>query len=79
MKPHDATEEAYKNGYEDGKRDAVKHGKWEDRPNPQWPAYDIRHCNVCGWNIPKNNLRRKDLNWKHCPHCGARMDGDGNA
>lgn len=56
----------------------VRHGKWEDRPNPQWKAYDIRHCSKCGWNIPKNNLRKKDLNWNYCPHCGARMDGDSN-
>lgn len=54
----------------------VRHGTWEDRPNPQWKAYDIRHCSKCGWNIPKNNLRKKDLNWNYCPHCGARMDGD---
>lgn len=54
----------------------VRHGTWEDRPNPQWKAYDIRHCSKCGWNIPKNNLRKKDLNWNYCPECGARMDGD---
>lgn len=54
----------------------VRHGCWEDRPNPQWKAYDIRHCSKCGWNIPKNNLRKKDLNWNYCPECGARMDGD---
>lgn len=54
----------------------VRHGRWEDRPNPQWKAYDIRHCSKCGWNIPKNNLRKKDLNWNYCPECGARMDGD---
>ena len=52
----------------------VRHGRWEDRPNPQWKAYDIRHCSKCGWNIPKNNLRKKDLNWNYCPHCGAKMD-----
>lgn len=52
----------------------VRHGHWEDRPNPQWKAYDIRHCSKCGWNIPKNNLRKKDLNWNYCPECGAKMD-----
>ena len=25
----------------------VVHGRWDDRTNPQWPAYDIRHCSVC--------------------------------
>lgn len=57
----------------------VRHGRWEDRANPQWPAYDIRHCSVCGWNIPKTKLRNKDANWNYCPHCGAKMDGDSHA
>lgn len=53
----------------------VVHGEWEDAPNPQWKAYDIRHCSCCGWNIHKSKLRIKDLNWKYCPNCGAKMDG----
>ena len=28
MNEHDIAEQAYKNGYEQGKRDAVKHGRW---------------------------------------------------
>lgn len=46
---------------------------WEDTPNPQWPAYDIRHCPCCGWSIPKSKLRAKDLDWNYCPNCGADM------
>ena len=53
----------------------VVHGRWEDRENPQWRAYDIRHCSICGWYIAKNNLRKKDLHWNYCPNCGAKMDG----
>lgn len=53
----------------------VVHGEWEDKQNPQWKAYDIRHCGVCGWNIPKSKLRIKDLHWNYCPMCGAKMDG----
>ena len=53
----------------------VVHGEWDDRANPQWPAYDIRHCSVCGWNIPKTKLRNKDANWNYCPNCGANMKG----
>ena len=56
----------------------VVHGRWEDRENPQWKAYDIRHCSVCGWSIPKTKLRQKDSHWNYCPNCGAKMDGDGN-
>lgn len=50
-------------------------GRWYDRTNPQWPAYDIRHCSMCGWNIPKTKLRNKDTNWNYCPCCGADMRG----
>lgn len=31
MKTYEATEQAYKNGYEKGKQDAVKHGRWVKR------------------------------------------------
>ena len=58
----------------------VRHGRWEDKPNPQWKAYDIRYCSACGWSIHKSKLRNADLNWAYCPSCGARMDGgDANA
>lgn len=52
----------------------VVHGRWIDKPNPRWNAYDIRNCSVCGWNIHKSKLRVKD-NWMYCPNCGALMDG----
>ena len=53
----------------------VRHGRWEDKPNPQWKAYDIRYCTACGWSIHKSKLRKADLNWAYCPNCGAKMDG----
>ncbi len=52
----------------------VRHGKWEDKPNPQWKAYDIRYCTLCGWSIHKSKLRNADLSWRYCPNCGAKMD-----
>ena len=52
----------------------VRHGQWEDRENPQWRAYEIRHCSVCGWSIHKTKLRNADLKWNYCPNCGCRMD-----
>lgn len=52
----------------------VRHGRWEDKPNPQWRAYDIRYCSACGWSIHKSKLRKADLNWAYCPNCGAKME-----
>lgn len=83
MKIHEATEQAYKNGYEKGRQDAVKHGRWVDRYGGKYvnPVYDCSECK-------KSALFRNDMdllgNWKsvqylsdYCPNCGARMDGDG--
>ena len=55
----------------------VRHGRWEDKPNPQWGAYDIRYCSACGWSIHKTKLRKSDLNWEYCPNCGCKMDLEG--
>lgn len=55
----------------------VRHARWEDKPNPQWRAYDIRYCSACGWSIHKSKLRNADLNWEYCPSCGAKMDLEG--
>ena len=68
MKTYEATELAYKNGYEKGKQDAVKHGQWEmERKN--W-----RKCSNCGFGRNIDTQR----GWNYCPNCGAKMDGDGN-
>ena len=68
MKIHEATETAYKNGYEDGKRDAVKHGRWLPQRLLGQDIVDCSECKTLG-----------SPHWKWCPLCGARMDGDGNA
>ena len=67
MDIHTATEQAYKKGYEDGKRDAVKHGRWK-----QMKAYKSQFvCSECGDLFP-------DWESDYCPNCGARMDGTGD-
>ena len=73
MDEHTATEQAYKNGYEQGQRDAVKHGRWER--NELFAPY----CTVCE-SSPMSALRPEG-NYRYCPNCGAKMDGgadDGN-
>lgn len=71
--------EDYGVGLGEKKKDVapVRHGRWEDKPNPQWRAYDIRYCSACGWSIHKSKLRKSDLNWEYCPNCGAKMESEG--
>ncbi len=49
----------------------VKHGRWiKDRlVSTNGGTYGVRRCSVCEWYF-------EDLpyEFKHCPHCGARMD-----
>ena len=60
----------YKEGYEQGKKDAVKHSHWEryDR----WCNGYAYMCSLCG----KLSSSNKDEHLEYCSHCGARMDGD---
>ena len=79
MDIHTATEEAYKRGYEQGKKDAVVHGRWiqeyrieEMRYSPddieRYKVPDGFSCSICSkWNSAKTN---------YCPNRGARMDGE---
>lgn len=77
MNEHDISEQAYKNGYEkgyeDGKRDAVKHGRWKRiggigklSGKRVW-EYVCSECKTLG-----------SPQWKCCPVCEAKMDGDGD-
>jgi len=77
---HTATELAYQNGYEQGKKDAVRHGRWElghVEPGYFTPGGNRPWvCSECGrvksWMLdrPRDN---------YCPNCGAKMDGDSHA
>ena len=77
MNEHDIAEQAYKNGYEAGKRDAVKHGRWiADKVEAFSPLteepylLDVLQCSVCGEYFDVSEARN------YCPNCGARMDGE---
>ena len=69
MDKYTLTEQAYKNGYEQGLRDAIKDGEWVVS------SYSRHHykCSVCrGGNLYKGGVPVLSA---HCPHCGARMKG----
>ena len=70
--PYWATEEAYKNGYEAGKQEAVEvvHGRWIFKHNPitDPKGYFIRIvCSECNLHTGQKS--------NYCPQCGAKMDG----
>ena len=65
MDEKDIAETAYKNGYEAGKRDAVKHGRWLPQRLLGIGVVDCSECKTLG-----------SPHWKWCPMCGARMDGE---
>lgn len=70
MDIYTATEEAYKKGYEDGKRDAVVHGQWK-------PYYDHFTKRQVGWICTNCSGVQTDLSngdTNYCPECGAKMD-----
>ena len=47
----------------------VVHGFWTAEP-----PYFSECCSVCGY-CPDKKINH---NYKYCPNCGAKMDGDGN-
>ena len=87
MKIHEATEQAYKNGYEDGKRDAVKHGRWvwevETHGNPIYGVdedfgYRCSECKVWAdeYGVDGDIYEEPPTHiLRYCPNCGAKMDG----
>ena len=77
MKVHDATEQSYKNGYEAGKRDAVKHGRWI--AGKIFGGSTIFNCSECHREVKVTNdyygkpSRHVAKYYPYC-HCGAKMD-----
>ena len=59
----------------------VVHGRWEDESDEYEKGMDLR-CLVCGGRADSFVGGTEDWYclWKpnFCPHCGAKMDGDGN-
>lgn len=59
--------DAYRAGYEDGKRDSVNHGYWIRLNQMSFFTYDsFWQCSECR----HESIRVTD----YCPFCGAKMD-----
>ena len=69
-----AFEHGRKVGYEEGKRDAVKHGRWINTEYDEWECSECHNNLVCGYD---ENPANYGLNY--CSGCGARMDEGGGA
>ena len=66
-----ACEEAYKNGYEQGKKDAVGHAHWEMKEIAvRTPFGRNAFCSACGYEPIELG--------RYCPNCGFMMDGEEN-
>lgn len=63
--------DAYQKGYEQGKKDAVKHGHWIRHLAIGWSEAHYT-CSCCGYYLHFD--RRENANY--CPKCGARLDED---
>ena len=69
MDNHTATEQAYKNVYEQGKKDAVRHGGWKLK----YETFGEMQCSICGSEALVKERYYVSSNF--CPNCGAIMDG----
>jgi len=53
----------------------VRHGRWIIRDTGLW-----QWCSECGVAVERESMymckASEDSNFKFCPHCGAKMDGD---
>lgn len=65
MDIYDATEIAYKNGYEQGMKDAVKHGRWIFETTN---GREHMKCSNCLKSQTPTGV------FAYCPNCGAKMD-----
>ena len=65
-------------GYERGRREAVKHGRWipleYDGFADDSPVWDLWECSECR----EEHSGDVDTLTPYCPNCGARMDGGGD-
>ena len=69
---------AFLDGYEKGREDAVKHGRWIIKDNPGTGWYRIT-CSECGEDVTSSApclgwMPVIKVLWDYCPDCGAKME-----
>lgn len=64
-----ASERLWQAAYERGMTEAQKHGKWI------WDDEGF-HCSECWFHAYGNTGEVISGEYKSCPNCGARMDGE---
>ena len=74
MEIYEATAMAYKNGYERGKQESVKHAWWKKK----WHDNDMighmyEECPICGCIISDTE---KFWDCNYCPNCGTCMSAE---
>ena len=76
MDKYTLQEQAYKRGYEQGKKDAVVRGRWEVVHGVLTPGGDpLLRCAICKSRESEHlcGIECRTI-WNYCPNCGAKMD-----
>lgn len=60
----------------------VRHGEWVKMRGMMPPEYmGLKECSVCWWHIHplgRTAFDFKESEFRYCPRCGARIDGESN-
>ena len=67
---------AFDDGYEQGKNDAVQHGKWERTDITEENGWALYRCSCCNWHTTYYYSFIASPTYNFCPNCGAKMDGE---
>lgn len=51
----------------------VRHGEWIEDYNYGWWHYN---CSLCDYGYSHRHSVDKDKQYKYCPNCGAKMEGE---
>ncbi len=68
---------AYEDGYEDGKKDAIRYGKWLNEPPyiADGKCLKGQECSIChSYFVSDGN--KPYSNHPYCPQCGVKMESE---